>query len=67
MVGISKKRKEFLAVRGLAAEIAGRQAFKEKRSAIPALDPEIKNILKGVKVGEASPILKRFQKGFFEA
>lgn len=45
----------------------GKSAFMEGKSAIPALDKNLKSVLKGVPVGQGLPIIRAWIKGFVEA
>ena len=49
------------------AYLIGKQTFNNDGSAVPAQSKELRKILKDVKVGKGTPIIKAFIRGFVNA
>jgi len=47
-----------------AAQVLGTKAFNEGCMAAPALDADMMALMTGLQVGEASPILKAWHRGW---
>ena len=45
----------------------GTKAFHEGRSSVPAQNKEILELIKGKEIGEGTPILKAYSKGWHQA